>query len=111
MRILQVLASFLGRHGACLEHQNAGNDLKRIDDAMLHFRHQHFLLHHELVGADLKQGLFSLGSAPLSHVLKTQQDERAALISTKYLARVQQEDAWADTRKSLLDRKRFYNRL
>ena len=58
MRVLQMLAGFLGGHGARLEHQDAGDDLQAVDDAVLHLRQQHFLLLQKIVGPKLEKFLF-----------------------------------------------------
>ena len=56
--VLQMLAGFLGGHGARLEHQDAGDDLQAVDDAVLHLGQQHFLLLEKIVGAKLGEFLF-----------------------------------------------------
>ena len=60
MGVLQMLAGFLRGHGPRLEHQDAGDDLQAVDDAVLHLRQQHFLLLQKVVGAKLQQLLFVL---------------------------------------------------
>ena len=44
MRVLQMLARFFRRHGPRFQHQDAGDDLQAVDDAVLHFLQQHLLL-------------------------------------------------------------------
>jgi len=63
MGILQMLAGFLRGHGACLQHQYTGDDLQGIDDAVLHFRQQHFALGQKIVGVFLQKLLFLLDGA------------------------------------------------
>jgi hypothetical protein len=51
VRILQMLAGFLGRHRARFQHQDTGDDLQTVDNAVLHLRQQHFLLFQKVFGA------------------------------------------------------------
>jgi hypothetical protein len=44
MRVMQMLAGFLRGHGARLQHQDAGDDLKAVGDTVLQLPEQHVLL-------------------------------------------------------------------
>ena len=111
MRVLQMLAGFLRTHSASLEHQDAGDDLQAVDDAMLHLGQHHFLLLKKVVGPKLQQLLFVFDGAPLGDVLKAQKDQGMAGIGAQHLAGMQQEFARADAGKFLFDQEAFHHRL
>jgi hypothetical protein len=93
--------------GAGLEHQDAGDDLQAVDDAVLHLGQHDFLLLEKIVAAVLQNLLFMFDGAPLGDVFKAQEDEGMAMIGSQHLAGMEQEDARADARKFLLDQKAF----
>ena len=68
--VLELFARFLGGHSSGLEHENAGDDLKAIQNAVLHLFQQHLFLPQQIVGLRLKVRSFSLDEPPLCHVLK-----------------------------------------
>ncbi len=51
MRILQMKARLFRGDGARLEQDDAGDDLKAVGDAMLHFVEQQWLLLQQFLGA------------------------------------------------------------
>jgi hypothetical protein len=49
MRVMKMQARFLRGDGACLYHQDAGDNLKTIGDTVLHLLEQHVLLPEQLL--------------------------------------------------------------
>jgi hypothetical protein len=49
MRVLKMLAGLLRGHGACLRHQDAGDNLKAVGDTVLHLPEKYILLPEQLL--------------------------------------------------------------
>jgi hypothetical protein len=94
--ILEMETRLFRLHGPRLEQKNAGDNLKAIGDAVLHFLEQNLLGLKQIV-------LFSIGLATTSHVLHCQQNGAGRTILIKYSAGVEQHHAAADRWELVLD--------
>ena len=96
--IAQMMASFFGLYGPRLEHENAGDDLKAVGDAVLHLLEQNLLLLKQVV-------LFALGLTAPRHVLYRQKYGGSRTIFIKHAPCIEQHHAPADRWEFVLDLK------
>ena len=82
MRIHQLQSGLFRLNGACLDEQNAGNDLQTVGDAMLHLFQQHVLFPQEILH-------LLLNRTPGGNVLKCQKHCGAGAVLKEDLAGIQ----------------------
>src|ERR1700720_2358256 len=94
-----MLAGFLRGHGARLQHQDAGDDLKAVADTVLPLPEQR-----------LPQQFFLLAfdGPPLGDILESKKKGRARVIRVEHRAGVQEHDAAANPGKLMLDLERVH---
>src|SRR3984893_14772549 len=99
VRVPQMLAGFLRGHGARLQHQDAGNDLKAVADTVLQLPEQHVLQQFFLLAFD---------GPPLGDILESKKKGRVGMVRVEHRAGVQEHDAAANPGKLMLDLERVH---
>src|ERR1700730_1474437 len=108
MRGLQMLPGFLRGHGARLQHQDAGDDLKAVGDTVLQLPEQHVLLPEQLLRPPQQLFLLAFDGPPLGDILESKKKGRARVIRVEHRAGVQEHDAAANPGKLMLDLERVH---
>ncbi len=103
MGVLQMVAGFLGGHDPGLQHQDAGDDLQAVGDAVLHFLEQDPVPAQQVLGLLEQLLLFHLDRPARRDVGEGEQDRRVRAGVVEHLARVQQHDPAAEPRKIMVD--------
>src|SRR3984893_13130825 len=108
MRVLQMLPGFLRGHGARLQHQDAGDDLKAVGDTVLQLPEQHILMPQQLLRLPQQFFLLAFDGPPLGDILESKKKGRAGVVRVEHRAGVQEHDAAANPGKLMLDLERVH---
>src|ERR1700730_8971273 len=108
MRVPQMLPGFLRGHGARLQHQDAGDDLKTVGDTVLQLPQQHVLLPEQLLRPPQQFFLLAFDGPPLGDLLASKKKGRAGVARVEHRAGVQEHDAAANRGKLMLDLERVH---
>ncbi|WP_244471402.1 hypothetical protein [Methylocystis sp. SB2] len=96
-----------GRRDARLHHENVRNDLQTVENAVLHFKQQHFFLAKQPPGFVVKRFFLFLNFAPIGLVYEREQNSFVRVANKEDFSRVHNQGAAPDARKDGVDFKVF----
>jgi hypothetical protein len=79
VRIVKMLAGLFRGHGARLQHQDAGDDLKAVGDTMLQLPEQHVFLPEQLLRLPQQLFLLAFDGPPLGDILEGKKKGRVSV--------------------------------
>src|SRR5580658_10291044 len=103
VRVFQMETRLFRLHRACLQQNDACDDLQAIGNSMLQFLEQRLLLPQQPVLLSQQFVLFALQDAPFGDILHAEQNGRAGAALVEHLAGVQAHRARSETGELMLD--------